>query len=104
LTLSAVPVSLSAYARITPIRANIGGSLLSAEQQHLHCWLPFVGIPFGSLVMYWAASRNVRSGCFRPGNMIGSTNRLSQDTNLHLPLIGGATREYGTGSKHFSKC
>ena len=44
----------------------------------------------------------VTSG-FRPGTAIGSTNRLSQDTNLHLPLIGGATREYGTGSKHISK-
>jgi hypothetical protein len=52
--------------------------------------------------MYVAASRSVTSG-FRPGTAIGSTNRLSQDTNLHLPLIGGATREYGTGSKHFSK-
>ena len=58
--------------------------------------------PWGSLVMYVAASRSVTSG-FRPGTAIGSTNRLSQDTNLHLPLIGGATREYGTGSKHFSK-
>ena len=58
--------------------------------------------PWGSLVMYVAASRSVTIG-FRPGTAIGSTNRLSQDTNLHLPLIGGATREYGTGSKHFSK-
>jgi hypothetical protein len=30
--------------------------------------------------MYWAASRNVRSGCFRPGNMIGSKNSWSHDT------------------------
>jgi hypothetical protein len=43
---------------------------------------------FDSLVMYVAASRSVTIG-FRPGTAIGSTNRLSQDTNLHLPLIDG---------------
>jgi len=60
-----------------PMRANIGGpSCSSNQQQRFHRGLPFVGIVFrfGNLVMYWAASRNVRSGCFLPGNMIGSTN------------------------------
>jgi hypothetical protein len=92
LTLSAVPVSLSAYARITPIRANIGGSLLSAEQQHLHCWLPFVGIPFGSLVMYSAESRNVQQRLLSARQYDRIEKPLIPRHELHLPLIGGATR------------
>jgi hypothetical protein len=50
--------------------------LFRDQQQRFHRGLPFVGIvfAFGNLVMYWTASRNVTSGCFRPGNMIGSKN------------------------------
>jgi len=46
------------------------------QQQRFHRGLPLTSIvsALGSLVMYCAASRNVRSGCFRPGNMIGSKN------------------------------
>jgi hypothetical protein len=40
--------------------------------------------PWGSLVMYVAASRSVTSG-FWPGTAIGSTNHLSQDTNCICP-------------------
>jgi hypothetical protein len=37
-------------------------------------------LALGSLVMFSAASRNVRSGCFQPGDMIGSKNSWSHDT------------------------
>ena len=59
----------------TPMRANIGGPSCSATSNNgciAACHSSASYPAFGSLVMYWAASCNVRSGCFRPGNMIGS--------------------------------
>jgi hypothetical protein len=71
-------------ALMTPMRANIGGPSCSATSNSASiaaCHSSVSCSAFGSLVMYCAASRSVTNGCFRPGNMIGSKNRWSQDTN-----------------------
>jgi hypothetical protein len=67
--------------------------MFSNQQIDLHSGLPFFGIVFrlGQFRdVVWAASRNAIGG-FRPGNMIGSKNRSSHDTNL-TPLREQARR------------
>jgi len=46
------------------------------QQQRFHRGLPLIGIVFclGQFRDVLGGIRNVRSGCFRPGNMIGSKN------------------------------
>jgi len=70
---------------ITSIRAYLGGPPRSTTSNSASC-LPFVGIVFG-LGQFGDVRGGVteRDQRFRPGTAIGSTNRLSQDTNLHLP-------------------
>jgi hypothetical protein len=69
-------------ALMIPMRANIGGPSCSATNNSASiaaCHSSASCSALGNFVMYWAASRNVRSGCFRPGNMIGSKNSWSHD-------------------------
>ena len=54
-------------------------SAMFRDQQRFHPGLPFVGIVFG-LGQFGDVCGGVTEG-----TAIGSTNRLSQDTNLHLP-------------------
>jgi hypothetical protein len=56
---------------------------------------------FGSLVMYRAASRNVQQRLLSARQYDRIEKPLIPRHELHLPLIGGANEEYGTGSKHF---
>jgi hypothetical protein len=64
-------------------------------RESAHRGLPFIRIVFclGQLVMSSAASRSVTSG-FRPGNMIGSKNRLPHGSGsmraiTRAPLASG---------------
>src|SRR5258708_6015880 len=78
------------------IRAHLGGPPCSATSNAsiAACHSSASCSALGSLVMYVAASRRAPRS---------DRQTLIPRHELHLPLIGGATREYGTGSKHFSK-
>jgi hypothetical protein len=51
--------------------------------------------------MYRAASRNVQQRLLSARQYDRIEKPLIPRHELHLPLIGGANEEYGTGSKHF---
>jgi hypothetical protein len=78
--------------------------LFCDQQQRFQRGLKFVGIVFGL-----GQFGDVRGGVTERDQRFPARHRDRIDKpliprhELHLPLIGGATREYGTGSKHFSK-
>jgi len=89
-------------ALMMPMRANNGGPSCSATSNSASiaaCHSSASYSVLGSLVMYRAASRNVQQRLLSARQYDRIEKPLISRHELHLPLIGDATRNMG--SKHF---